>query len=147
MASSGCPGWIGNGDREEARIFVIHVVKFDTVIRAKGRESKALPVEEVLRYSQGDPWTFRRKRRVDYDLALKRFDKGDAGILATTAAIGPPLIVGFGFQRDAEPFDPGRIARSIEPHSHNADARVIIFRDKPRKEIEPAGRSTRGGRI
>ena len=43
------PGWIRNGDGEEAGIFVIHVAEFDAVIRTKGREPQTLPVEEVLR--------------------------------------------------------------------------------------------------
>ena len=50
------PGWIRNGDGEEAGIFVIHVDEFDAVIRAKGREPQTLPVEQILRHSQGDPW-------------------------------------------------------------------------------------------
>ncbi len=41
------PGWIRNGDGKEAGVFVIHVADFDTLIPAKGRESQALPVEEV----------------------------------------------------------------------------------------------------
>ena len=49
MASLRLPGWIGNGDGEEAGIFVIHVADFDALIRAKGREPQTLPVEEVRR--------------------------------------------------------------------------------------------------
>jgi hypothetical protein len=141
------PGWIGNGDREEARVFVIHVVKFDTVIRTEGREPQTLPVEEVLRYSQGDPWHPGRKRRVGHYIALKRFYEGNTRILAATAAIGPALIIGFGLQRDAEPLDPCRIASLVEPHPRDADTRVIIFRDQSREEVKLTIRATRSSRI
>jgi hypothetical protein len=50
------PGWIRNGNGEEAGIFVIHVAEFDAVARSKGRQTQALPVKEILRCSQGDPW-------------------------------------------------------------------------------------------
>jgi hypothetical protein len=49
-------GWIRNGDREEAGVFVIHVCEFDALIRAEIREPQALPVEQVFRYRQSDPW-------------------------------------------------------------------------------------------
>jgi len=50
------------------------------------------------------------KRRVGHDVALERFRERDTGVFAT-AAIGPPLIIGFRLQRDAEPRDTPRIAR------------------------------------
>ena len=42
------PGGIGNDDREKAGIFVIHVIEFDTLIRAKLRQPQTLPMEEIL---------------------------------------------------------------------------------------------------
>ena len=49
---------IGNGDGEDAGILVVHAIELDTVIRAEGREPQSLPVEQVLRYCQGDPRAF-----------------------------------------------------------------------------------------
>ena len=48
------PGRIRNGDGEEAGVFVVHVVEINALIRAEGREPQTLPVEEVLRYCEGD---------------------------------------------------------------------------------------------
>jgi len=50
------PGWIRNGDGEEAGVFIVHVGEFDALIGAEIREPQALPVEEVLRSRQSDPW-------------------------------------------------------------------------------------------
>ena len=116
------PGWIGNGDGEEAGIFVVHVGEFDALIRAEGREPEALPVEEVLRYGQGDPWAIGRKCRVSHQVAPERFHKRDPRILAAAPAAGLQLIVGFRLQCDAEPLDACRIAGFVESHSCNADA-------------------------
>ena len=49
-------GRIGNGDGEEAGVFVVHVGEFDALIWAEVREPQALPVEEVFRYRKSDPW-------------------------------------------------------------------------------------------
>ena len=138
---------IGNGDGEEAGILVVHVDEIDAVIRTKGREPETLPVEQILRYGQGDPWAFGRKRRVRHHVALERFDKRDARIFAATTAVGPPLVVGFRLERDAEPLDAARIAGLIEPHARDADARVVAPRDEPRKQVELTIRPTNGRRI
>jgi hypothetical protein len=37
-------------------IFVIYVAEFDAVARSKGRQTQPLPVKEILRSSQGNPW-------------------------------------------------------------------------------------------
>jgi len=50
------PGWIGNGDGEEAGVFVVHVGEFDALVRAEIREPQALPTEQVLRHRESDPW-------------------------------------------------------------------------------------------
>ena len=42
------PGWIRNGDWENAGILVVHAVELDAVIRTEGRQPKALPAEQVL---------------------------------------------------------------------------------------------------
>src|ERR1035437_9498309 len=41
------PGGIRNGEGKEAGIFVIHTPDVDALIRTKGREPQALPVEEI----------------------------------------------------------------------------------------------------
>ena len=43
------PGWIRNGEGEQAGVFVIHVADLGTVISAKSREPHTLPMEEVGR--------------------------------------------------------------------------------------------------
>src|SRR5580658_11227834 len=50
-------------------------------------------------------------------------------------------------ESDAEPFDAGRIAGCIEPHSCNADARVVPLRDQPREQVEFTIRAANGGGI
>src|SRR5271157_6143628 len=40
---------IGNGDGEDAGIFVVHAVELDALVRTEGREPQTLPVEQVLR--------------------------------------------------------------------------------------------------
>ena len=88
------PGWVRNGNGEEAGIFVIHVAEFDAVARSKGRQTQALPVKEILGCSQGDPWVSGRKSRVSHHVTLHGFHECDTRILAATAAIGPLLIIG-----------------------------------------------------
>jgi hypothetical protein len=44
--------------------------------------------------------------------------------------------MGLRLQCDAEALDACRVVRFIEPHSRNADARVISLRDQSREEIE-----------
>ena len=116
------PGWIRNGDGKQTGIFVIHISEFDALIRAEVGEPEALPVEEVLRYGQGDPRTSDRKCRVSHQVAPQWFHKRDPRILAAALAAGLQLIVGFRFQRDAKPLDACRIAGIVESHSCNADA-------------------------
>jgi hypothetical protein len=50
------PGWIRNGDWEQAGVFVVHVVKFNALIRSKVCQPKTPPMEEVVRYCQCDSW-------------------------------------------------------------------------------------------
>ena len=88
-----------------------------------------------------------RKCRVSHHVALERFHERDTRILAATAAVGPPLIIGFRLQCDAETLDACRIAGFIEPHSCNADARVVPLRHQPRKQVELAIGAANGGRI
>ena len=104
-------------------------------------------MKQILRYGQGDPWAFGRKRRVSHHVTLERFDKRDTRILAAAAAVGPQLVIGFRLQRDAEPLDAGRIAGLIELHSCDADARVISPRDQAREEVKLTIRAANGGRI
>ena len=97
--------------------------------------------------AKGDARPPGRKRRIGHDVALKRLHEGDTRILAAAAAVWTPLIIGFWLKRNAEPLDAGRVSGFIEPHSRDADARVISFRDQPRKKIELAIRAASRGRI
>ena len=92
-------------------------------------------MEEILRYGQGNSRPMVRECRVRHNVVFKRFHECDARILATTAAVGPQLIISFRLQGDTEPLHASRIADSIEEHSYNPDARVISLRDHPRKEV------------
>src|ERR1700728_1498447 len=140
------PGWIRNGGGEEAGIFVIHTGKLDAVIRAEGSEAQTLPMEEVLRLGQGNPWAVRGIRRVSHQVVLERLHESDARVLAA-AAVGPPLIVGFRLQCDAQPLDACGIAGFVEAYSCNANARVIASSDQPGEQIELTIRATNGSRV
>jgi hypothetical protein len=96
------PGWIRNGHGKEARVFVIDLVEVDSVCGSKLREAQSFPVKEIFRSGQGDSRPSRRKRRITHDVALERFDEGDAGVLASAPAVGTQFIVDFRLQRDAE---------------------------------------------
>jgi hypothetical protein len=141
------PRWIRNSDWEEAGILIVNAVELNAVVRPEGSQPHALPVEQILRFGKGDPWASRRKCRVSHHVVPKRFDERDTRILAATAAVGPPLVIGFRLQYDAEPLDACRIAGSIKPNSCNADARVISPRDQSREEVECTIRATNGRRI
>ena len=104
-------------------------------------------MKQILRYGQGDPWADGRKRRVSHHVALEWLNKRDTRILAATAAVGLPLIIGFRLQCDAEPLDSGRIAGLIKQNSCNTDARVIALRDEPWKQVKLAIRAANGSRI
>ena len=88
-----------------------------------------------------------RKCRVGHHVALERFHERDTRILAAAAAVGPPLIIGFRLQCDAEPLDATRIAGLIESNAGDADARIIASRHEPWKQIELAIRAADGSRI
>jgi hypothetical protein len=106
----------------------------------KGRQPQALPMEQVLRYGSGDSRASGRKCCVSHHVALQRFHERYARVFAAPTTIGPPFIIRFGFQRDAEPLDVYGIASFIEPHSCNADWRVI-----PRATSRGRGRVRRQG--
>ena len=112
-----------------------------------GDKSKTLPVEQIFRYSQGDPRTVRRKRRVSHHVAPKRFDKRDTRVFAAAAAVRSPLVIGFRLQRNAEPLDSERVAGLIEPNPGDADARIVAPRDEPWKQVKLTIRATNGSRI
>ena len=141
------PEWIRNRDGEQAGVFVIHVADLDALIPTKSRKPHTLPMEEVRRQGQGDPRALGRKRRISHHVALERFHERDSRILAATAAVGPPLIIGFRLQCDAETLYAHWITGIAEPHSCNADARVIALRNEPRKQVELTIRAANGSRI
>jgi hypothetical protein len=78
---------------------------------------------------------------------MERLNKRDTRILAASAAVGSPFIIGFRFQCDAKPLRARRIAGFIEPHSRYPDARVISLRNQPREEVEFAIGTARDSRI
>ena len=84
-----------------------------------------LPVKGVLGYCPGDARTSGRKCCVCHHVALQWLHEGDTRVFASSAAIGPPLIIGFRLQCDAEPVGAYGIASFIETYSRNADTRVI----------------------
>ena len=140
-------GVIGYGDGEEAGILVVHVDEINAVVRREGRKPQPLPVDQIVRYGQGNPRADGRKRRVSHHVALQRFHECDARIFAATAAVRQPLVVGLRLQCDAEPLDPYRIAGVIEANPRDADARIIASRDEPWKQIKIAIRTANGSRI
>jgi hypothetical protein len=140
-------GWVRNGNGEEARILVIYVAEFDATMWSKGHKPPSLPVEKVPRFGQGDPWASGRKCRVSHQVALERFHERDTRILATTAAVRPPLIIGFRLECHADPLDAGRVAGFIESHSCDPNARVIVSRCQPREQVELTVWAASGSRI
>jgi len=63
-------GMVGDGDWEEAGVLSIHMNKIDTLIRLKGRKPHPLPVKQILRHGEGDPWSIGRKRCVSHQVAF-----------------------------------------------------------------------------
>src|ERR1035438_866542 len=113
----------------------------------KGCQADPLPVEQVLRHGQGDPGAVRRERRVRHDIMLEWIHKGNARILASTAAIRSPLVIGFWLQRDAKPLNTDRFPTRIELDSCNADAREVTLGDDPWKQVQLTIRAPNGSRI
>ena len=141
------PGMMWYSDGEDAGILVVHVDEINAVVRVKGGKPQSLPVKQVFRYRQGDSWSEGRERGVSHHITLERFHECDARILAATAAVRHSLVIGFRFQRKAEPLDSARIACRIELDADNADARKITLRNEPWKQVKLTVRTTGGGRI
>ena len=140
------PGMVGNGDREETGVLVIHMDEIDAVIRFEGHQPQPFPVKQILRYRQGDPWADRRKGRVSHHIALEPFHEGNTRILATAAAVRPQFVIRFRLERNAEPFDSAGIPRLVEFDPSDADARIVPLRDEPWKKVKMTIRATnRGG--
>ena len=116
------PCVIGNGDREDAGVLVVHMDKINALKGFKSRQSDPLPVKQILRHRQGNPGSTRRKRRVRHDVMPERLDKGNAGILAAPASVRFPLVISFRLKHNAETFDSRRIAGIVEFYACNADA-------------------------
>jgi hypothetical protein len=53
------PRWVTDGDGEEAGILVVHTAEVDAAVPPKVSKLQALPMEQVLRYGQGDAWAGR----------------------------------------------------------------------------------------
>jgi hypothetical protein len=75
---------------------------------------------------------------------MERFDVGDPRVFASSAAIGPALIIGIGLKRDAEPLDARWIAGFIENYACYANARIVILCHQPREEVQFPIRPTNG---
>jgi hypothetical protein len=72
---------------------------------------------------------------------MEWFQECDARILAAAASIGEPLVISFGFERDAEPLNSARVAGLVELYPGNADARVIAPRDESWPRAAPGLRT------
>jgi len=116
------PGVIGNGDREDAGILVIHVDEINASKGFKGRQPNPLPMEQILRHGQRNSGSVRRKRRISHDVMLERLDKRNPGILASAAAVRTPLVVCFRLKRNAEPLDSSRVAGFVEFYAGDTDS-------------------------
>src|ERR1035437_1267331 len=119
--------WIRNADREEAGILIIHAVQCNTITRSERGKPQTLPVEEIFRCGQRNARTIGRKCRITHHVASKRLHEGDTGIFAAATTVGPALVLSLRLQCNAKPFDPSRIARFIELHPRNSDARIVPF--------------------
>ena len=123
----------GDRDGKKTGILVVHMDEIDALIRSKGCEPETLPMDQILRNGEGNPWANGRERRVGHHVALKRSNEGNARILATTAAMGRPLIISFGLERDAEPLDSAWIAGLVEFDAGDTDPRKIPLSHEPWK--------------
>ena len=139
-------GRIGHDHRKQARILVVHVAELKAVIGGEGRQAKALPVEEILRYRQGDPGARRRQCGVGHDEPLERLDVRDPRILAA-ATTRPSLVRRVGLKGDAHPIDAGRVAIVVEAHAGDADSRVVASSDESWKQVQLAVRPADRGRV
>ena len=138
---------IGNRDGKEAGVLVVHMDEIDALVRSKGREPESLPMEQILRNGEGDPWANGRKRRIGHYVALKRFDERDARILAASAAMGRPLVIGFWFERDAQALDAAWIAGLVEFDAGDTYPGKIPLGDEPWKQVEMSVAATHSGRV
>jgi hypothetical protein len=141
------PSMIGNGNGEEAGVLVIHMDEINAIIRFEGSEAQTLPVKQILRYGQRDPWADRGKRRVSHHIALKLSYEGDTRVLATTAAGRSKFVIRYWLKRDAKPFHSAGIASAVESDASDADARIVTLSDEPRKKVKMAVRPANGSRI
>lgn len=140
------PGGVRYCNGKQACVFVVYTAQFHAVPMGIGCEPETVPVKEVVRLGQCDPWSPIRKRGVRHDVALEWLHVCDAWIF-TPATTGTTLVISFGLQCNAKPFGAYWIAICIEPHSCYANARIIPFGDQPREQIELPIRATRGCRI
>ena len=81
----------------------------------------------------GDPWANGRKRRVGHHVTLKRFHKRNARILATTTAMGRPLVISFRLERNAQPLNSAWIAGLVEFNAGDTDPGKIPLGHDPWK--------------
>jgi len=137
----------GNREGKKAGVLVVHMNEIDALIWSKGRKAEPLPMKQVFRNGEGNPWTDGRKRRIGHHVTLKRFYESDARILAASAAMGGPLVIGFGLERDAQPLDSAWIAGLVEFDAGNSDPGKVPLGHQPGKEVKMSVRSTSDSRI
>ncbi len=137
----------GNRDRKEAGVLVVHMDEIDALIRSKGGETEAFPMHQILRNGEGNPRANRRECRIGHHVALKGGDERDAWILAASAAMRRPLVIGFRLERNAQPLDSAGIASMVKFDTGNTDSGKIPLSHEPRKQVKMPIRATRGGRI
>ena len=47
---------IGNRNGKKAGVLVVHMDEIDAFVRSKGGEAESLPMEQIFRDGEGDPW-------------------------------------------------------------------------------------------
>src|ERR1700692_4699997 len=121
--------------------------EIDSAIRSEACEPDSLPMTQIDRHRQRDPWADRRKGGVCHHIAPQRFDERDAGILTAPAAVGSAFVVRLRLERNTKPLDCTRIAGRVENHTGDADTRILARPDQSRKEKEMTIGATGRSRI
>ena len=138
---------IGNRDGKETGVLVVHMNEIDAFVRSKGCQPQPFPMKQVFRNGEGNPWTHGRECGVGHHVPLKRFNEGDARILAAAAAMRRQLVISFGLKRDSQALDSAGIASLVELNAGDADPGKISLGHEPWKQVEVSVRPTNGSRV
>jgi len=131
----GLAGGVRNQRGKHAGVLVVHVIKSDAIVGMKGCKAESTPLEQIIGNGDCDSRTAARKRRVGHNVMLQRLDISDTRILASPAIPGQ-FVVGLRLQSYAHALDARRIARTVEQHTGNPDARKIAASNETRKEVK-----------